>query len=398
MATIRFEDLGKPIQKLLLGLKSGYTDEDMNLMAYIHVRDMVKVFDDLNSQKAAEKIWKELKKELIKRQEEEKAAEQQDDQALQTTAEQIRAKEEQILAEKQADEEAELKRQKKREKKRKKAEEAAAAAALAEAEAEAEAEAAAEVEAEAIAAAGAAEEAEKQTEKERLKEERRIARQKKRDEKEAALRAEEERLREEEAAEEVRLQEEKAARKAERKRLKEEAARLRQDEEEIRQRREQAKAIKAAKPKTNLREQWDEHVKNHPLEFADDDGETHIVQEKIQISSKKPPSHFLKVKAVAVPSVVEEEETAFYTCDIHLHSGKVTSVRRRYNQFYEMRSSLGGTLDALDVQFPGKTLWKVKGPALDKRRLELEMWVNDVINKLSTTRSYAGVQLDAKQQ
>ena len=43
MSTIRFEDLGKPIQALLKGLKGGYTEEDMNLMEYVSVKDMAKV-------------------------------------------------------------------------------------------------------------------------------------------------------------------------------------------------------------------------------------------------------------------------------------------------------------------------------------------------------------------
>lgn len=86
--TIRFEDLGAPVQKLLRSLKGGVapdgsvkaiSDADMSLLEYISVKDMAKIYTELGTDRAAEQIWIELKAALQERKEkqERKRAEQE---------------------------------------------------------------------------------------------------------------------------------------------------------------------------------------------------------------------------------------------------------------------------------------------------------------------------------
>eukprot|EP01059_Diplonema_ambulator_P010844 TRINITY_DN20871_c0_g1_i4.p1 TRINITY_DN20871_c0_g1~~TRINITY_DN20871_c0_g1_i4.p1 ORF type:complete len:340 (+),score=171.38 TRINITY_DN20871_c0_g1_i4:48-1067(+) len=306
MSTIRFEDLGRPIQQLLKSLKDGYNDADMALMEFVSVKDMAKIYDDLNSSKKAELIWKELRRELKERRQQILAKE------LEETTNKQEMEKIQELIRKAEEEEAEHQRQKE--------------------------------------------------EKKRQKKERREQREK------------EER----------------------RKTKKKEIAELKAKEEDLRQRAEANMKEQAKSKARNLKEEWDKFVKDHPLEYGD--AEEEIVQVDIGRSTRPPPKEFLKVKQIRIPEVEDKEEAAFFKLDIRLHSGGQKFVQRRYNQFVELKSKLGSTLEVLEAQFPGKTFTRLRGAGLDKRRLELEVWINDVIQKLSSARSYAGITLDAKQQ
>ena len=79
-----------------------------------------------------------------------------------------------------------------------------------------------------------------------------------------------------------------------------------------------------------------------------------------------------------------------------MHVGKPKISKKRYSQFLTLKTALGATIIEVDAPFPGKTFMKVKGPGLEKRKQDLETWLNQVVDKLATTRSYADVQL--KQQ
>ena len=258
--TIRFEDLGEPIQKLLMQLGGdGYTEEDMKLMEFVSVKDMTKIYNDLNERKKAETIWKELKSELQNRQ----LTELKQVQDAELSKEEAKAKRKQIKnlekmireeEEKEAALEAERK-QKKRDRKerrererreREEAEEAAAAAAAAAEEEPAEDEDPAEAKA-------------------RRKRERRKA-------KEEALAAEEARLaaEAEDEAEEQKLLSEKKARKEERRKRREEASELQAETERLEQQATEIEHKRAEKASRNLKKEWLDHVKDHPLEFGDD--------------------------------------------------------------------------------------------------------------------------------
>eukprot|EP00659_Diplonema_papillatum_P014299 gene14299-21929_t len=63
MTTIRLEDLGEPIQKLLRA-KGGHTEDDLWLMEYVHVTDMARIFTELSKNRPPEDVWTELKAEL----------------------------------------------------------------------------------------------------------------------------------------------------------------------------------------------------------------------------------------------------------------------------------------------------------------------------------------------
>ncbi|KAH9601501.1 FYVE zinc finger [Trypanosoma melophagium] len=67
--TIRFEDLGEPVQRLLKSLKGGYTEEDMALLEYVSVKDMAKIYGEMYSDRHVEEIWRELRLALQTRRE-----------------------------------------------------------------------------------------------------------------------------------------------------------------------------------------------------------------------------------------------------------------------------------------------------------------------------------------
>ncbi|KAG8346478.1 FYVE zinc finger [Trypanosoma vivax] len=224
--TIRFEDLGEPVQRLLKSLKSGISEDDMALLEHVSVLDMAKIYSEMAVDNHAERIWMELraalqerqelamrrKAELLKRQEVHEAEEQQ--------------RREQEAIEEENRRRAEEERQRRREMRRKRREEQLAAeeaALLAEQEA-------------------AEEEAARQEEENwKLKEERRRRR---REAREQALREEQERLAAEEAKEaEGKLNSQKAA--------------------------------------------WEEYVANHPLEFVTQNEK--IEQKRVEHRSKEPP-------------------------------------------------------------------------------------------------------------
>ena len=66
--TIRFEDLGGPVQDLLKRVK-GVTDEDMQLFEFVSVKDMAKIYQEMGTDREATDIWDELKGALLARRE-----------------------------------------------------------------------------------------------------------------------------------------------------------------------------------------------------------------------------------------------------------------------------------------------------------------------------------------
>uniref|UniRef100_A0A7S1R5E3 FYVE-type domain-containing protein n=1 Tax=Neobodo designis TaxID=312471 RepID=A0A7S1R5E3_NEODS len=221
--TIRFEDLGEPVQKLLKALhkgkgEKGVSDEDMSLLEYIAVRDMVKIYQEMGADDGrAEEIWNELKTALIARREKaDRKRRELEERAKDIESERTAAEEEaaRLQAEHDAEAEAAEKRRRKEERRKRRAAEAAAAAA--------------EEERAALEAAEA--EAEAQRAEEEAAEE------------EARQRRENRRKRREEKA----------------RRLAEEAAALEQ---------EQVAAREERKRKRNQKSEWDNYVATHPLEF-----------------------------------------------------------------------------------------------------------------------------------
>lgn len=224
--TIRFEDLGEPVQRLLRSINGGVSDEDMALLEYVSVKDMAKIYSEMATDRHAEEIWDELRsalqarKEKMARREAELTAKQralEEEQAAEEAR--MRQQMEEEEHERIAAEEARVRRREER--RRRKAEKAAAAAAQEQAEDEAaEQAAAAAAEEAAEEAAAAAEEAERQKKAERKR-----------------------RRREARARE---LQEEQDALAAER--AKHEA--------------------KKSQKSQNQQKDWSEYVQNHPLEYA----------------------------------------------------------------------------------------------------------------------------------
>ncbi|KAG5467012.1 hypothetical protein LSCM1_01191 [Leishmania martiniquensis] len=220
--TIRFEDLGEPVQRLLRSLKGDVSEEDMALLEYVSVKDMAKIYSEMATDRHAEEIWRELRsalqarKEKLARREAELAEKQRALEAEQEAERQrLRQQLEEEERERMAAEEARL--QRREERRRRKAEKAAAAAA---AEEEAAEQAAAAAEEAAEEAAAAAEEAERQRKAE-----------KKRKRREARARE---------------LQEEQDALAAERARHE----------------------AKKHQKSSNQQKDWSEYVLSHPLEYA----------------------------------------------------------------------------------------------------------------------------------
>ena len=225
--TIRFEDLGEPVQKLLKALHKGngdqgVSDEDMSLLEYIAVRDMVKIYQEMGSDdNKAEDIWNELKTALIARREKANRKNRElEERARDIESERTAAEEEAARLQQEQEEEAAAaeKRRRKEERRKRRAAEAAAAAAE-------EERAALDAEA-AEAEAAAAEEEEARAAEEEAARQRREARRKRREEKA--------------------------------RRLAEEAAALEQ---------EQVAAREERKRKRNQKSEWDNYVATHPLEF-----------------------------------------------------------------------------------------------------------------------------------
>eukprot|EP01062_Namystynia_karyoxenos_P063693 TRINITY_DN5647_c5_g1_i1.p1 TRINITY_DN5647_c5_g1~~TRINITY_DN5647_c5_g1_i1.p1 ORF type:complete len:462 (+),score=257.79 TRINITY_DN5647_c5_g1_i1:88-1386(+) len=385
--TIRFEDLGAPIQKLLKSLKGGVSDEDMELMEYVSVKDMAKIYNDLATDKKAEVIWQELRKELQRRKDE-REGKVQERAAAREEAERLRKKmeeaeeEERRLREEEERLKAERKARKKAEKERRRKEQEELERQLEEERLQQEAE----------------EEAARleEEEKERKREERRL----RKEQREAELKArqeEEERLAREEAEAEAARLEEKLRRKEEkRRRREEEAARLQEQQERLE--REAKEERRARKKERTQKEEWDDHVKSHPLEFAGaggDDG-LDIKQEARADEAKfKKPEAFMKVKDVRIPSFTEDGDHQEFQMEVTVAGRKQPIVvRHRYSAFADLKKKLGVTADVCVAQFPGKSMFKLKGASLDKRRQDLEVWMRDLIDKLSSQRNYAGVSLD----
>lgn len=245
--SIRFEDLGEPVQKLLRALRNGVTEEDMSLFEFVAVKDMAKIYQDMSDDRRAEQIWEDLKASLIARREKAEAARRQLDDlsdqqsAMEAEAARLAAEEE---ARQQAEAEEAEKRRRKEEKRRKKAEEAARNASEAD--------------------RAAAEEAAREAERLAAEEEARLAE-------------------EEEAA--------RAKAESKRKRREEKARRLAEEQEELRK---QAEA--GRKKGRTQREEWTDYVASHPLEFTKDTKQV-IAQVKVAHESKPPPSASEKLLA-----------------------------------------------------------------------------------------------------
>ncbi|KPI86492.1 hypothetical protein ABL78_4432 [Leptomonas seymouri] len=246
--TIRFEDLGEPVQRLLLSLKGDVSAEDMALLEYVSVKDMAKIYSEMATDRHAEEIWAELRSALQARMEK-MARREAELAAKQQALEEERAAEADRLRQQLDEEEqdriaAEDSRARRREERRRRRAEKAAAAAMEEEAAEQAAAAAAEEAAE--EAAAAAEEAERQK------------------------RAERKRKRREARARE--LQEEHEALAAER--AKHEA--------------------KKQQKSSNQQKDWSEYVQNHPLEYSQDmDGSAQmpavIEQKELKHTLNAPP-------------------------------------------------------------------------------------------------------------
>lgn len=386
--TIRFEDLGAPIQKLLRALGGEQSDEDMELMQYVAVKDMAKIYNDMATDKKAAQIWKELRRELQKRKDA-REGKKADAEAAREEEERLREKmeeaeaEEARIREEQERLKKERKAKKKADKERRRQEQEELERQLEEERLQQEAEEAALQEAE--------------EEKARRKEERRL----KREAREQALRdaqEEEERLAKEEAeAEAERLAEKLRKKEEKRRKREEEAARLAERQAELEQELQAERKARKKMEKQSLKEQWEEHVKSHPLEFAgDDEGEVEIKQAVREGESKhKKPEKFMKISKIRIPTATEEGETQHYILEVTVdgRKGPIT-IQHRYSEFAELKKKLGVTADACVAPFPGKSMFKLKGSGLDKRRQELEAWMSDLLERFSSQRNYAGVQLD----
>ena len=224
--TIRFEDLGEPVQKLLRALHkrqgSDMTNEDMSLLEYIAVKDMVKIYQEMGAtDDRAEEIWNELKAALIARRDKsERKIREQDERLKDIESERAQAADEaRALQEEQEREAAEAEKRRRREERRKRKAAEAAETAAEEERQRLEAEAAE------AAAAAEAEEAERAAAEE-----------------ESQRRRDERRKRREDRA----------------RRLAEEAAALEQ---------EQAAAKEERRRKRDQKSEWNNYVASHPLEF-----------------------------------------------------------------------------------------------------------------------------------
>ena len=233
--TIRYEDLGEPVKKLLRALKKDVSGEDMALLEWISVKDMAKIFSEMSTERQAAEIWEELKQSLESRREKARRKQIEIDQRQRTIDDQRQANEDQ---QRQQEEQERLERER--------------------------------------------------AEEERLK--RKAARRKQREEEAAAQLAAEEaqaiREQEEREEEERRLAEEEERRKQE--------ARRRKREAKARQLAEEQEALVSEKQKlssqkkTNQREEWKAYVAAHPLDFPDGAGQD-IEQVKVERETKAPP-------------------------------------------------------------------------------------------------------------
>lgn len=248
--SIRFEDLGEPVQKLFRTMnggkgEEGLTEEDRALLEFVSVKDMAKIYQEMGSDRHAQQIWDELKAALQARREraERKRREMEDrfrelddeTKAAEDDAERLRA--EQEAAEAEAE-----KRRRKEERRRRRAAEAAAAAA-------------------------------EEEERQRLQEEADAADKAAAEEEEAAA-AEE--------AERQRKREEKRRRKEEK------ARRLKEEQEALAQEQAAANEESKRRRKRDQKREWDDYVASHPLEFSNN-ANVKIDMEKKQHEYKPPP-------------------------------------------------------------------------------------------------------------
>lgn len=202
--TIRFEDLGEPVQRLLKSLKGGVTEEDMALLEYVGVKDMKTIYEKMSSDASSTEIWNELKE------------------ALQTRKAKAERKTTE-LSKKQEDIDSQLEAQRKAEE-------------------------------------------EERLAQEREAEERRKRKEERRKEREEQRIAEEEAAEQERLEEEARQQEEAEEKRREAKRKRREARARELAEEQEALRLEQEKHSKAKKK--NQKKEWDDYVASHPLDFA----------------------------------------------------------------------------------------------------------------------------------
>lgn len=386
MSTIRFEDLGAPIQRLLKSLKGGVTDEDMDLMAFVSVKDMAKIYNDMATDKKAEQIWAELRKELQRRKDEregrteERKAAQDEAEALRLKMEEAAEDEERLRAEEERLR-AERKAKKKAEKERRRREQE-------ELERQLEEERLAQEAEEETAALEEEERKRKKAERRQRKEQKEQELLERQEEEEALAKAE--------AEEEQRRIDEKLRKKEEKRRKREEqAALLAQQQEEYEQELVEEKKQFKKRDMKSMKEQWEEHVKNHPLEFAPAEEEVEIKQAKrIDQSTHKKPEAFMKITDIRIPEATSDGDKQVYILEVRVTGqAQVIKVQHRYSEFAELKKQLGVTAEICTVPFPGKSMFKLKGASLDKRRQELEAWMRDLLEKFGSQRNYAGVSL-----
>jgi chemotaxis protein histidine kinase CheA len=236
--TIRFEDLGEPVQRLLKSIKGGVSDEDMALLEFVSVKDMAKIYGEMSTDRQAKEIWEELRTALQARREksdkkkaelDNRVEELEDQRRREEEAE--RAAEEQERLDREAEEEARRARKEDRRRRR------------------AEAEAAAQAEEEEVAAAAAAAEQEAREEEER------------------------------QAAEEA----ERKRRDTKRKKREARARELAEEQEAL-----AAEQARSSKKKANQKKEWADYVASHPLDFPDG-GAQNIEQVAVEKSTKPPP-------------------------------------------------------------------------------------------------------------
>lgn len=230
--TIRFEDLGEPIQRLLRSVKEeDLSEDDYELLEYVSVRDMAHIYSEMASDRLAQDIWQDLRAALHARREETRRREA-DLLAKQSRLDGERAEEQQRLRDHEEEEERERRAEEEEFHRR------------------------------------------QQERRERQKEEAQEA--------EDAARAEQE------AAEEAAQREERRL-KCERKRKRREArARELQGEQEAL---EAERARQLAKRNRNQKKDWDDYIDSHPLQFdkESDPKNREITQEKLTHTLNAPP-------------------------------------------------------------------------------------------------------------
>ena len=96
----------------------------------------------------------------------------------------------------------------------------------------------------------------------------------------------------------------------------------------------------------------------------------------------------LPIRAVCIPTQDEVGGSVKFKIMTTFTDGRPPAeVRHRYSEFDFLKQRLALTDPTLVVKgFPGKTAFKVKGEALNARRRDLELWLNQTVVKSNTSR------------